>query len=569
MSPVPSRKTPVPIWRLILLSASTGAIDLGYAVEGAYVVPFMIASGLSLTLSTVLITLSPVMGMLCQGFIGTISDKCTCSWGRRRPFIVLFSMTAMLGFAALPYCIYLNIQSVMVIGISMCVFLLDVSCGLLMLPTRAYLLDVTPVSQSQTGNFILSVAIGVGATLGYALGTIDWSSISGTSVSIEHQSQIVFGISAVVIFLAMIFTIVSVKEQNPKSIENNEQSTHQLEFLDNHECQHGSESIHESAHVNQTQLISITKNHCQLESNDCQSQLESETNFQDCDENKCESLTNELSSELIGSLDDYQDESSFGQSSCAQVNEAGANESISCDTYSANDKECEDDLIRMSSIGTRQKQRTLPSCCKIFFDSVSIVRFAYYMSYNMWLLWLMVVFGLAADFAFVYGFTTFVGVAVYEGDPSSPEDSASYKLYTKGVRMGSLGLAIATVCCSIMSPIMDYIARWIRLKTIVLITLAAFVCALSLLTYCRELYQKADMLFRKEWTRRPPMIEGIAVATINTGAFFGQIIASLVIGPVVDATGDVNYFMTIPCFFITLSFFSLLPVMVSKKKISV
>lgn len=77
------------------------------------------------------------------------------------------------------------------------------------------------------------------------------------------------------------------------------------------------------------------------------------------------------------------------------------------------------------------------------------------------------------------------------------------------------------------------------------------------------------MLFRKEWTKRPPMIEGIAVATINTGAFIGQIIASLVIGPVVDATGDVNYFMTIPCFFITLSFFSLLPVMVSKKKISV
>ena len=51
------------------------------------------------------------------------------------------------------------------------------------------------------------------------------------------------------------------------------------------------------------------------------------------------------------------------------------------------------------------------------------------------------------------------------------------------------------------------------------------------------------MLFRKKWNRRPPMIEGVAVATINTAAFFGQIIASLVIGPVVDATGDVNYFM--------------------------
>ena len=473
-----SRQTAVPIWRLILLSASTGAIDLGYAVEGAYVVPFMIASGLSLTLSTVLITLSPVIGMLFQGFIGTVSDKCTCSWGRRRPFIVLFSLTAVLGFAALPYCIYLNIQSVIVIGISVCVFLLDVSCGLLMLPTRAYLLDVTPVSQSQTGNFILSVAIGVGATLGYALGTIEWSSISGTSVSIEHQSQIVFGISAVVILIAMICTIVSVKEQNPKSLieDNNEQSTHQLDFLDNHDCQDRSESIQESTHDNHTQLISIKKNHCQLESNDCQNQLESETNFQDCDDDQCESLANEMSSELIGSTDDYQDESSLAQSSFAQGNEVETNESILCD--SANDEECEDELLRMLSIGTRQKQRTF-SCCKIFLDSASILKFAYYMSYNMWLLWLMVVFGLAADFAFIYGFTTFVGVAVYEGDPSSPEESESYKLYTKGVRMGSLGLAIATVCCSLISPILDYIARWIRLKTIVLTTLAAFVCIVA------------------------------------------------------------------------------------------
>ena len=506
------RKTPVPIWRLVLLSASTGAIDLGYAVEGAYVVPFMIASGLSLTVSTVLITLSPVMGMLFQGFIGTISDKCTCSWGRRRPFIVLFSLTAMLGFAALPYCIYLNIQSVTVIGISVCVFLLDVSCGLLMLPTRAYLLDVTPVSQSQTGNFILSVAIGAGATLGYALGTIEWSGISGTSVSIEHQSQIVFGISAVIIFIAMICTIVSVKEQNPKSIvEDNESSTHQLEFFDDHESQDCSESSQESTHNNQTQLISITNDHCWLESNNCQNQFESETNFQDCDDDKCESLTvtnenSEMSSELIGSADDCQDESRFGQSSFPQGNEVETNESTSCDTYSANDKECEDELIRMSFIGTGQKQRTLSSCCKIFFDSISVVKFAYYMSYNMWLLWLLVVFGLAADFAFVYGFTTFVGVAVYKGDPSSPEDSASYKLYTKGVRMGSLGLAIATVCCSVTSPILDYIARWIRLKTIVLITLAAFVCALSLLTYCRELYQ-------------------VYILTAVYGPFFGTILA--------------------------------------------
>ena len=56
------------------------------------------------------------------------------------------------------------------------------------------------------------------------------------------------------------------------------------------------------------------------------------------------------------------------------------------------------------------------------------------------------------------------------------------------------------------------------------------------------------------------MVEGIAVATMNTAIFAGQIIASLVIGPAVDAVGDVNYFMIIPCFFATLSFLVTLPV---------
>ena len=67
-------------------------------------------------------------------------------------------------------------------------------------------------------------------------------------------------------------------------------------------------------------------------------------------------------------------------------------------------------------------------------------------------------------------------------------------------------------------------------------------------------------MFRKEWKNRPPMVEGIAVATMNTSVFVGQILASLIIGPVVDAVGDVNYFMLIPCIFATLSFLIALPI---------
>ena len=386
----------VPLWRLFLLSASAGALDLGYAVEGAYIIPFMVASGLSLTLSTVLITLSPIMGMLFQGFIGAVSDKCTCSWGRRRPFIVLFSLTAVLGFGPLPYCYYIDTFFLKLIVIVVCVFLLDFSCGLLMLPTRAYLLDVVPVSQSKTGNFIISVAVGVGAALGFGLGAVDWSVVVGTSISIEHQSQIVFGLTSVVFIVAMICTILSVKEQNPSILE---------------------------AHIKSTAT----------------SVPEEETTF---DEKRSEDA---------------------------------------------------ESLEKQPLVSDKPKNKCLPGSdkiCKTFAEStIGVLKFAYYMSYDIWFVWLMSAFAFASDFSFVYGFTTFVGLAVYEGDSSSPEGSESYDLYTKGVRMGSLGLAIATVCCSVMSLVLDYITRWIRLKTVLLITIATFVCSLCLLMYCRELYQ--------------------------------------------------------------------------------
>ena len=453
----------VPIWRLILLSASTGAVDLGYAVEGAYIVPFMVASGLSLSFATVLITLSPVMGLLFQGFIGAVSDKCTCSWGRRRPFIVLFSLTAILGFAALPYCSYFKLNFLIVPGISFFVILLDFSCGVLMLPSRAYLLDVVPASQSKTGNFILSVAIGACATLGFVLGTLDWSGIAGTSVSIQHQAQIVFGITAVAIFIAMISTIVSIKEQNPKSLKHNQLESVNQRFEE-------SKSTGEPMDENHIQLVSVD-------------------NFQ------CEpALTDERQESM--NMDQLTDSSAASIEECRESMNESHSQAMSDEVqvtkesnhiYSANGKECDCDTEELIS-ESKKKQHCY--YLKLFWESVTgVVKFAYYMSYSMWFLCFMVMFAFAADFAFVYGFTTFVGVAVYEGDPSSPEDSLSYQSYTKGVRMGSLGLAIATLCASLISPVLDYITRWIRLKTVFLIILALFVCALSLLMYCRELYQ--------------------------------------------------------------------------------
>ena len=73
----------LPIWRIFALCAVGGAIDLGYAIEGAYAAPLMLDSGLPLVLTSIAFLPSPVLSLITQLFLGTVSDNCTCFWGRR------------------------------------------------------------------------------------------------------------------------------------------------------------------------------------------------------------------------------------------------------------------------------------------------------------------------------------------------------------------------------------------------------------------------------------------------------------------------------------------------------
>lgn len=55
------------------------------------------------------------------------------------------------------------------------------------------------------------------------------------------------------------------------------------------------------------------------------------------------------------------------------------------------------------------------------------------------------------------------------------------------------------------------------------------------------------MIFRKDWPNRPKIVEGKACSLINIAAGLGQTVSSIIAGPLLDFTGDVNYVMLISC----------------------
>ena len=211
----------LPIWRLAALCTVGGAIDLGFAVLGGYAAPLVVAAGLELKYASLVLVFSPIMGLLFQIYLGPLSDKCKCRWGRRRPFILLFVLTACLGMIFAPLAPRVasagSITILKPLGVILTVTFLivfDFSNSALQLPSRAYLLDVTPASQTQFGNFVYSGFIGLGSLLGYILGGINWSFVFGTEPNIINQAQVIFTVIIALYLVSLLLTIFSVKEKS-------------------------------------------------------------------------------------------------------------------------------------------------------------------------------------------------------------------------------------------------------------------------------------------------------------------------------------------------------------------
>ena len=208
--------------RIIALNAVAGVGDVLYAVEGAYFVPAIYDKGLSSFYGSMILCISPILSILFQSYLESASDKCKCSWGRRRPFILALTICGICGLVLFPFTE--NIAdllkngdleharySVLLILTVIATTLTDFCAGNIIVPGRAYLIDVLPEEHTKSGNIICSVWISTGATIGFAIGVITWSS------NFKVQVTIVCGISLIMTVVGVTLTLFSVDENNPQT----------------------------------------------------------------------------------------------------------------------------------------------------------------------------------------------------------------------------------------------------------------------------------------------------------------------------------------------------------------
>jgi maltose/moltooligosaccharide transporter len=117
----------------------------------------------------------PLAGLLAQPIVGLISDRVWFWGGRRRPFIIIGSVTAALMLAALPFLDVLSEMSGLQIlwTAAFVTLALDLAINVGFNPTRSIIADLTPEGEARTKGFTWMQTIsGMFGVLAYVIGAI-------------------------------------------------------------------------------------------------------------------------------------------------------------------------------------------------------------------------------------------------------------------------------------------------------------------------------------------------------------------------------------------------------------
>ena len=221
------RSFPLSRFRLLMLVSLAFAIDFCYSVEVGYGIPALLKTGVDEKYATVIWGVGPLLGVLFQGYLGSASDRCTSTWGRRRPFIAVIAAGLSFSLLVFPYgkpiATALGLKghatTTFVIFFTFGILVtLDFCLDQLQSAVRMYLLDSVPAKDGERGNFMYSAAMGLGACFGSALSAVSWEDV-GVLVRMpgggDVQLQVVFAGAFFVVLVCSAASLASVPEPYP------------------------------------------------------------------------------------------------------------------------------------------------------------------------------------------------------------------------------------------------------------------------------------------------------------------------------------------------------------------
>lgn len=213
-------KPDLSFWKLWNLSFGFFGVQIAYALQSANISRIFATLGADPHNLSYFWILPPLMGIVVQPIVGTLSDKTWCRFGRRIPYLFIGAAVAVLVMCMLPNSgsFGMTVSTAMIFGLVALMFL-DTSINMAMQPFKMLVGDVVNEKQKGLAYSIQSFLCNAGSLVGYVfpfLFTILGISNVAAKGIVPDSVIYSFYIGAAILILCVIYTTVKVKEMPPK-----------------------------------------------------------------------------------------------------------------------------------------------------------------------------------------------------------------------------------------------------------------------------------------------------------------------------------------------------------------
>ena len=214
------QKPNLPFWNLWNLSFGFFGVQIAYALQSANISRIFATLGADPHSLSYFWILPPLMGILVQPIVGTLSDKTWTRWGRRIPYLFVGAAVAVLVMCLLPNSgsFGLTIGAALVFGLVALMFL-DTSINMAMQPFKMLVGDMVNEEQKAKAYSIQSFLCNAGSVVGYVFPYVfAFVGISNVAAKGVIPDSVIwsFYIGATILIGCVIYTTTKVKEWNPQ-----------------------------------------------------------------------------------------------------------------------------------------------------------------------------------------------------------------------------------------------------------------------------------------------------------------------------------------------------------------
>lgn len=214
------QKPTLTFWQIWNLSFGFFGVQIAYALQSANISRIFATLGADPHNLSYFWILPPLMGILVQPIVGTLSDRTWTRFGRRIPYLFVGALASIVVMCLLPNAgsFSFTVGQAMIFGLLALMFL-DTSINMAMQPFKMLVGDMVNEKQKGFAYSLQSSICNAGNFIGFLFPIFfTWIGISNIAAEGVIPDSVIYSfyVGAAILILCVIYTVAKIKEMPPK-----------------------------------------------------------------------------------------------------------------------------------------------------------------------------------------------------------------------------------------------------------------------------------------------------------------------------------------------------------------